>query len=352
MTKQLQKLTIKRPDDWHTHLRDGEMLRLVLPYTARAFARAIVMPNLAPPITSVPQAMNYKARIMEALPAGMNFTPLMTLYLTDGADAHDIERGFKDGVYTAAKLYPAHATTNSAHGVTDIKNIKPALEMMQRLGMPLLLHGEVTDPDVDVFDREKVFIERILQPLLKDYPALKVVLEHITTKNAVDFVEGHAGKNKIAATITPHHLHINRNAMFQGGMRPHYYCLPVAKREVHRKALVKAATEAKPCFFLGTDTAPHRASAKESACGCAGVFCAPQALELYAEIFDAEGKLDRFESFASLNGPRFYGLPENEGTVTLSREENEETAPLSAPDNDRLVPFALNTKRTWRLLAE
>lgn len=349
MTKTPQKLILKRPDDWHVHLRDGDMLRLVLPYTARVFARAIVMPNLAPPITSVALAMAYRARIEKALPQGLTFTPLMTLYLTDAADPQDIRRGYKDGVYTAAKLYPAHATTNAAHGVTDIKNITKALEAMQELGMPLLLHGEVTDPAIDVFDREKVFIERVLQKLQHDFPALKIVLEHITTRQAVEFVETQAGRYSIAATITPHHLHINRNAMFRGGIRPHFYCLPVAKREEHRLALIRAATGGKACFFLGTDTAPHIASAKESACGCAGIFCAPQAMELYAEIFEDEGRLDMLEAFASLNGPRFYGLPENGENITLVREENEEAQPLIAWDQEKLVPFALNTKRRWRV---
>jgi dihydroorotase len=344
-----QTLTLKRPDDWHVHLRDGAMLKLVLPYTAKVFARAIIMPNLTPPVTSVAAAKAYRERILAALPAGMAFTPLMTLYLTDGADAKDIEDGFRGGVYTAAKLYPAHATTNSAHGVTDIKNIRPALETMQRLGMPLLVHGEVTDPEVDIFDREKIFIEKKLISLLKDFPQLKIVLEHATTREAVDFVSENSAKHPLASTITAHHLHINRNAIFQGGIRPHFYCLPVAKREAHRQALVKAATSGKSCFFLGTDSAPHNVAAKESGCGCAGIFTAPQALELYAEIFDQENALARLEGFASLNGPRFYGLPVNEGSVTLVKKPQEDVPLLTAEDGAGLLPFALNTKRAWTI---
>ena len=268
-----ETLTIRRPDDWHVHLRDGAVLAAVLPYTAAQFARAIVMPNLSPPVTTVAAAEAYRARIIAALPAGSDFQPLMTCYLTDSADADEIVRGFESGVFTACKLYPAHATTNSAHGVTDVRNITGVLEAMQRVGMPLLVHGEVTDRDVDVFDREAVFIDRIFAPLLRDFPLLKAVFEHITTKEATDFVM--ASPATLAATITPQHLHINRNAMFDGGIRPHAYCLPVAKREVHRMALRAAATSGSPKFFLGTDSAPHAVGAKESACGCAGIFNAP-----------------------------------------------------------------------------
>ena len=298
-----ETLTIRRPDDWHVHLRDGAVLAAVLPYTAAQFSRAIVMPNLSPPVTTVAAAEAYRARIIAALPAGSDFQPLMTCYLTDSADADEIVRGFESGVFTACKLYPAHATTNSAHGVTDVRNITAVLEAMQRIGMPLLVHGEVTDRDVDVFDREAVFIDRIFAPLLRDFPVLKSVFEHITTKEAADFVV--ASPATLAATITPQHLHINRNAMFDGGIRPHAYCLPVAKREVHRMALRAAATSGSPKFFLGTDSAPHTVGAKESACGCAGIFNAPFAIESYAAVFDEENALDQLEGFASLHGPRF-----------------------------------------------
>ena len=273
-------LTIRRPDDWHVHLRDGDMMRAVMPYTARQFARAIVMPNLSPPVTDVAKTAAYRDRILAAVPQGLDFTPLMTAYLTDDTDGDELARGFAQGVFTAAKLYPAHATTGSAHGVTDVAHIMPALAKMQDIGMPLLIHGEVTDSTVDIFDREAVFIDRILRGLVRDLPELKIVFEHITTQQAVQFVES-SGAN-IAATITPQHLHINRNAMFAGGIRPHAYCLPVAKREVHRLALRKAATSGSPKFFLGTDSAPHAVDAKESACGCAGIFNAPFAIESYA----------------------------------------------------------------------
>ena len=310
-------LTIARPDDWHVHLRDGAVMAGVAAYTARQFARAIVMPNLSPPITTAAAAAAYRARIVAALPPGSDFTPLMTCFLTDGIDADELERGFAAGVFTAAKFYPAHATTGSAHGVTDVAQIRPALERMQRLGMPLLIHGEVTDPAVDIFDREAVFIDRVLAPLVREMPALKVVFEHITTAEAAQFVA--QGPATVAATITPQHLHINRNAMFEGGLRPHAYCLPVAKREAHRLALRKAATSASARFFLGTDSAPHAVSAKEAACGCAGIFNAAYALESYVTVFDEENALDRFEGFASRNGPAFYGLPVNSGTITLER---------------------------------
>lgn len=350
MSSATQQLTLRQPDDWHIHLRDGAMMRAVLPYTAAVFARAIIMPNLTPPITHKEMAAAYRQRITDALPAGMTFTPLMTLYLTDSADADDIEAGFRAGLYTAAKLYPAHATTNSAHGVTAIKHITKALEMMQHIGMPLLVHGEVTDGDVDVFDREKIFIDRVLVPLLKDFPSLKIVLEHITTRDAVMFIETHHHKHKLGATITPHHLLINRNAMFKGGMRPHYYCLPIVKREEHRQALVKAATSGAACFFLGTDSAPHKNSAKENACGCAGIFCAPQALELYAEVFESAQALDQLETFASINGPHFYGLPLNEKRITLVRADGEEAPAIMLEDGEMLNPFALGTKRRWRII--
>ena len=334
-----QTLTIRRPDDWHVHLRDGEMLRAVAPFTARRFARAIVMPNLDPPVTSVDAAEAYRQRIAAA--AGDGFTPLMTCYLTDKADPDEIERGFGAGVWVAAKLYPAGATTNSDRAVTDVRNIHAALERMQRIGMPLLVHGEVTDPGVDVFDREAAFISRILAPLMRDFPELKIVLEHITTAEAADFVSG-AGPN-LAATVTPHHMVINRNAMFAGGLRPHAYCLPVAKRERHRLAVRKVATSGSPKFFLGTDSAPHVRGAKESACGCAGIFNAPFALECYAAVFDEEGALDRFEAFASEHGPRFYGLPLNDEAITLQRGEQ-----AVADEIEGVVPFQAGATLGWR----
>jgi dihydroorotase len=333
-----QTLTIRKPDDWHVHLRDGDMLQRVAPYTARQFARAIVMPNLVPPITSVEAARGYRKRILAATPPG--FTPLMTCYLTDEADPGEIARGFEEGVWIAAKLYPAGATTNSASGVTDIGNIYPVLARMEQIGMVLCVHGEVTEPEIDVFDREKYFIARILVRLVKDFPALKIVLEHITTKEAVDFVE-HG--ETVAATVTPQHLLINRNALFAGGLRPHAYCLPIAKREEHRIAVRSAATSGAPNIFLGTDSAPHAREAKESACGCAGIFNAPFALESYATVFDEDGALDRFEAFASVNGPRFYGLPLNEETVTLARAE------IDVPEEiDGIVPFHAGEALRWR----
>jgi dihydroorotase len=313
------RLVIRQPDDWHVHLRDGAMLADVLSYTARQFGRAIVMPNLSPPCTTTGEVAEYRARIMAALPQGSMFTPLMTLYLTDATDPDDLEAGFALGVLTAAKLYPANATTNSAHGVTNLRTIYPVLDRMQEIGMPLLVHGEVTSGEVDIFDREAVFIEQVLTPALRDFPALRVVFEHITTKEAADFVAA-AGAN-VAATITPHHLQINRNAVFAGGIRPHMYCLPIAKREVHRLALRKAATSGSAKFFLGTDSAPHEVRTKERACGCAGIFNAPHALEAYAMVFDEEAALQHLEAFASINGPHFYGLPLNEAQVVLERRE-------------------------------
>ena len=343
-----ERLTIRRPDDWHVHLRDGAMLRAVAPHTARQFARAIVMPNLSPPVTNVAEGIAYRARIEAAVPAGLDFTPLIIAYLTDSSDAAEIARGHTQGVFTACKLYPANATTNSAHGVTDIHKIMPVLERMQEIGMPLLIHGEVTDPEVDIFDREAVFIERTLEPLVRDLPALKIVFEHITTADAATFV-GSASAS-LAATITPHHLHINRNAMFAGGIRPHAYCLPVAKREKHRLAIRKAAVSGSPKFFLGTDSAPHTRHAKEAACGCAGIFNAPYALESYAAVFDEEGALDRLEGFASEYGPRFYGLPLNTGTITLERGENPVPDRIDADGTD-IVPFHAGETLGWRLSA-
>lgn len=344
MTSQIM---IRRPDDWHVHLRDGDMLRAVVGHTARQFARAIVMPNLTPPVMTVAGAEAYRARIIDALPAGTDFTPLMTCYLTDDADAAEIARGYEQGAFAACKLYPAHATTNSAHGVTDIRKLGKVLETMQRIGMPLLIHGEVTDAHVDIFDREAVFIDRILAPLARDFPALKIVLEHITTSEAVDFVAGSGPQ--IAATITPQHCIINRNAIFAGGIRPHFYCLPVAKREQHRFAVRRAAVSGSPKFFLGTDSAPHAIDRKETACGCAGIFNAPFAMESYAQIFDEEGALDRLEGFASEHGPNFYGLSLNEGTVMLKRESVAVPAKIIEGGID-LVPFHADEIVQWRFV--
>jgi dihydroorotase len=344
-------LALRQPDDWHAHLRDGPVLRAVVPLTARQFARAIVMPNLVPPITTIAAARAYRDRILAALPKEASFTPLMTCYLTDDAEAEEIALGFAEKAWAAVKLYPAHATTHSAHGVTDIRRARKVLERMQSIGMPLLVHGEVTDPAVDVFDREAVFIERVLAPMLKDFPALKVVLEHITTGEAVDFVQGHVPSGapvRLGATITPHHLVINRNALFKGGIRPHMYCLPIAKREKHRLALRRAATSGRPCFFLGTDTAPHAIAQKETACGCAGIFNAPTAMELYAQVFDEEGALDRLEAFASLHGPAFYGLPVNTGTVTLARVENTVPERVDFGGGEASRPFLAGEKIAWR----
>ena len=338
-----QTLTIRRPDDWHVHLRDGDVLRAVAPYTARQFARAIVMPNLVPPVTTPEAASAYRERIVEA--AGPGFTPLMTCYLTDETDADEVARGFEQGMWVAAKLYPAGATTNSASGVTDVRTIYPVLARMAEIGMVLCVHGEVTDPDVDVFDREAVFIERILSRLVEDFPALKIVLEHITTADAVEFLRG---RETVAATVTPQHLTINRNALFAGGLRPHAYCLPVAKREKHRLAVRDAATSGEPNIFLGTDSAPHARSAKESGCGCAGIFNAPFALETYAAVFDAEGKLDKLEAFASINGPRFYGLPLNEGSITLERAEVKVPERIES-DGIEIIPFRAGETLGWKL---
>ena len=335
----LQSLTIRRPDDWHVHLRDGEMLGRVARHTSRQFTRAIIMPNLVPPVTNVDAASAYRERIRAA--AGEGFEPLMTAYLTDQADPAELARGFEEKIWVAAKLYPAGATTNSASGVTDIRNIYPALERMQSVGMVLCVHGEVTDPEIDVFDREAVFIDRVLEPLVDDFPDLKIVFEHITTVEAADFVRD--APATVAATITPQHLHINRNALFAGGLRPHAYCLPVAKREQHRLAVRAAAVSGSAKFFLGTDSAPHARSAKESACGCAGIFNAPYALESYAAVFEEEDSLDRLEGFASEHGADFYGLPLNEDRVTLERVDQ-----IVPEEVDGLVPFHAGETLKWR----
>ena len=323
-------LTLRRPDDWHVHLRDQQMLAAVLPATARDFARAIVMPNLKPPVTTTAQAAAYRQRILDALPAGLDFMPLMACYLTETIDPDDLAQGHAAGILTAAKLYPAGATTNSDAGVRDLVRIYPVLERMQKIGMPLLIHGEVVDAEIDVFDREAVFIDQHLMPLRAAFPALKIVFEHITTREGVQYVETAEGPT--AATITPHHLMINRNAMFERGIRPHMYCLPVAKREVHRLALRAAATSGNARFFLGTDSAPHLRHLKEHDCGCAGVFNAPDALACYAQVFDEEQRLDRLEGFASLFGPAFYGLPVNDDKITLLKNALESAENWPTPD--------------------
>jgi dihydroorotase len=342
------QITLLRPDDWHLHLRDGAALAAVLPHTARQFARAIVMPNLKPPVTTVAAAADYRQRILAVLPAGMRFEPLMTLYLTDNTSPEEIRLAAASGFVKAVKLYPAGATTNSDAGVTAIDKVYPALAEMEKCGLPLLIHGETTDPAVDVFDREAVFIDSVLTPLQARFPALKVVCEHITTKEAVAYVN--AAPANVGATITAHHLLYNRNAIFTGGVRPHYYCLPVLKREVHRQALLQAATSGNAKFFLGTDSAPHARGAKEAACGCAGCYTAHAALELYAEAFAEAGALDRLEGFVSRHGPDFYGLPYNQETVRLVQEEVE--VPLSYPfsDGDTLVPLRAGERLRWRLL--
>lgn len=321
----MKTLTIRKPDDWHLHLRDGAVLAGVLPYTARHFSRAVIMPNLVPPVVKSAHAEAYRRRIVAALPEGHDFTPLMTLYLTEDTEAADVEAGFRDGVVTAVKLYPAGATTNSQSGVSDITRVYPVLERMAAIGLPLCVHGEVTSPQVDIFDREAVFVESVLDPLRRRIPELRVVMEHVTTRQGVDYVRSQAGN--MAATITVHHLMINRNAIFAGGIRPHYYCLPIAKREEHRLALRAAAVSGDSRFFLGTDSAPHVDPLKESACGCAGIFSAPNTVQCLAHVFEEEGALDRLEAFVSLNGPAFYGLPPNEERITLQRQ----AAPVAFP---------------------
>jgi len=342
----LKQITLTQPDDWHLHLRDGLLMRSVLPDTARQFARAIVMPNLVPPVTTTSLAQAYRTRILSSLPPSSKFRPLMTLYLTDNTSAQEIHRAKKSEIVRAVKLYPAGATTNSDAGVTDIRRAYPALEEMQLCGMPLLVHGEVTDPKVDMFDREAVFIERVLQPLLKDLPQLRVVFEHITTRDAVQFVMEAPGN--VAATITAHHLLYNRNALFSGGLRPHYYCLPVLKREKHREALGKAASSGSPKFFLGTDSAPHAQQAKEAACGCAGCYTAHAAIELYAEAFEQLGALDKLEGFAGFFGADFYGLPRNTEKITL-RKESWQVPDSLAFGEQRLVPLRAGETITWKL---
>jgi len=348
-----QRITLRRPDDWHLHLRDGAMLDTVLPYSADCFGRAIIMPNLVPPVTDTAAALAYRERITRTLPEGSSFQPLITGYLTDETDADEIERGYGSDVLAAMKLYPAGVTTHSDAGVTDMGRVHGVLARMEKIGMPLLVHGEVVDADVDIFDREAVFIERVLAPTVQSFAGLKVVLEHVTTEEGISFVHHTAGTTTgtIGATITAHHLMINRNALFAGGIRPHMYCLPVAKRERHRLALRQAATSGEACFFLGTDSAPHPASEKESACGCAGIFSAPAVIGLYAQVFEEEGALEHLEAFASLNGPRFYGLPANEDTITLERRPWPVPERLAAGPEE-IIPFAAGENVAWRVVEE
>ncbi|AIN18824.1 dihydroorotase, homodimeric type [Yersinia rochesterensis] len=348
MTAQPQTLKIRRPDDWHIHLRDDEMLSTVLPYTSEAFARAIVMPNLTPPITTVASAIAYRDRILAAIPTGHTFTPLMTCYLTNTLDVNELTQGFENSVFTAAKLYPANATTNSTHGVSDIPAIYPLFEQMQKIGMPLLIHGEVTDAAVDIFDREARFIETILEPVRRKFPELKIVFEHITTKDAADYVL--AGNRFLGATITPQHLMFNRNHMLVGGIRPHLFCLPILKRSTHQDALRQAVASGSDRFFLGTDSAPHAKHRKESSCGCAGVFNAPSALSAYATVFEEMNALEHLEAFCSLNGPRFYGLPVNEDFVELVRKPFQQPEDITL-GNESIIPFLAGQTLNWSVKA-
>lgn len=342
-----RSLTIRRPDDWHVHFRDGEVLKQVVPFTARQFARAIVMPNLVPPVVDAKMAAVYRQRVVAAVPPGVDFTPLMTCYLTDRTDAADLVAGHRDGIFTAAKLYPAHATTNSDHGVTSIEKIDKVLEAMARHGIPLLVHGELVRDDVDIFDREKAFIDVVLAPALARFPTLKVVMEHVTTREGVEFVR--ANRPRLAATLTPQHLLYNRNVLFQGGIRPHLYCLPVLKREVHRLALRAAATSGEAGFFLGTDSAPHLRHLKEAACGCAGVFSAPVALQAYLRVFAEENALDKFEIFASLNGPAFYGLPPNAARTVMTEGQVSGAPPVTIEKHGDILPLFAGETVDWSL---
>lgn len=344
----MTSLTIIKPDDWHLHVRDADALASVVPDTARCFGRAIIMPNLKPPVTTTEQALAYRQRILAAIPPESDFAPLMTLYLTDNTSPEEIVKAKESGLVHAVKYYPAGATTNSDDGVTDISRTYAVIEQMAESGMPLLMHGEVTDSNIDIFDREQIFIDRILSPLIERYPELRVVLEHVTTENAVQFIE-HSGEN-VAATITPHHLLYNRNAMFKGGIRPHYYCLPILKREKHRQSLVRAATSANTKFFLGTDSAPHAVNKKETSCGCAGIYNAHAAIELYAEVFEQENALDNLEAFASRNGPTFYRLPVNTQTITLQKQDwkVETSKPLG---KETLIPLRAGEMIRWRAIS-
>ncbi len=347
MPDDVSSLTIPKPDDWHLHLRDGAMMRAVLPFSAAQFGRAIVMPNLTPPVTTVAYAAAYRKRILEALPEGLSFDPLMTCYLTDSTDPEEVARGFEENVFRAVKLYPARATTNSEFGVSAWENVRPVLARMEKIGMPLLVHGEEADPEIDIFDREAMFIDRVLSWMTADYPALRIVLEHITTREGADFVRN-AGEN-IGATVTPHHLMLNRNDLLAGGIRPHHYCLPVLKRERHRLALREAVASGDPSFFLGTDSAPHPVGDKETDCGCAGIFNAPAALEIYAMAFEEMGALDRLEGFASRNGPAFYGLPVSDETVTLVRSARDVPDVIRVGGGADVRPFYAGSELPWRL---
>jgi dihydroorotase len=341
----MRTLTIRRPDDWHVHFRDGEVLKSVVPFTARAFARAIVMPNLTPPVTTAAMAAAYRERVRAAVPPGVDFTPLMTCYLTDSTDPADLVAGHRDGIFTAVKFYPANATTNSAHGVTAIDKVDRVLAAMTEHGIPLLVHGELVGADVDIFDREKAFIDAVLLPTLRKFPGLKVVMEHVTTAEGVAVVR--ENRPRLAGTITPQHLLYNRNALFQGGIRPHMYCMPILKREPHRVALRGAATSGEPGFFLGTDTAPHLRHLKEASCGCAGVFSAPVALQAYLKVFAEENALDRFEAFASVNGPAFYGLPANETRVVLTEKPAFTATRVPAGELGDIVPLFEGEPVDW-----
>jgi len=350
---QINEISIRRPDDWHVHLRDGAMLETVVPFTARQFSRAIIMPNLKKPVTTTALAKDYRRRILQALPdepACKNFIPLMTCYLTNETSASDLAQGYVEGVFVAAKLYPANATTHSAHGVTDMIALSDIFEKMQEIGMPLLVHGEVADIDVDIFDREAIFIERVLSLLIQKFPELKIVMEHVTTKDAVEFVRAH--QKQVAATITAHHLILNRNDIFEGGVHPHRYCLPIAKREDHRLALREAATSGDSCFFIGTDTAPHSVDDKESPCGCAGIFTAICALQLYTQVFDEEKALAKLEGFTSLYGPAFYGMNLNEGVVTMTREKFRVPGTIPVPDGNSIRPFRAGQTLNWKIKNE
>ncbi len=348
MTSKHNQLTLLRPDDWHVHFRDGDILDTVVDFTARQFSRAIVMPNLTPPVTDVDNARNYRNRIMDAISDHYNFEPLMTCYLTDEINFEEIEKGFREGVFFAVKLYPSGVTTNSALGVSDITRLYGVFEKMSVVGIPLLVHGETPDPAIDIFDREAFFIDQVLEPLVREFRALKVVIEHITTKEGVDFVRSQG--ERVAATITAHHLVINRSDLFKGGIRPHLYCLPIAKREHHRLALREAATSGHQSFFLGTDTAPHPRNLKESACGCAGIFSAPAALEIYAQVFDEENALENLEFFASINGARFYNLPLNQSSITLKRQPNIVPQYIECSDRSVLIPFLAGESLNWKIL--
>ena len=352
MTGSQTTISIPKPDDWHLHLRDGAMLRAVLPYTANHFARAVVMPNLKPPITSTAMALAYRDRIRAALPEHMTFTPLMTVYLTDNTDINDITRGFEDGILFAAKLYPAGATTNSDSGITDMQTLSPILDRLQRIGMPLLIHGEVADPKVDFFDREAAFIDHVLVPMRRNFPELKIVMEHITTRTAVQYILTESQYGKIGATITAHHLLLNRNAIFDKGINPHHFCLPVAKRETDRQAVIQAATSGAPMFFAGTDSAPHPRTAKENGHGFGGIFSAPNAVAIYTQIFEEAGALDRLADFMSLNGPAFYDLPVNAATLTLEKtpQPYEPLKTILTDDGAEIVAFPSESPLSWRVI--